>query len=403
MAATTQAQPRQSCYGYMRVSTRRQSSEKTLTLDAQAKSIRDTAEHRNWKLLDVVTEIGSAYSGHQRALHRLVERIEADAPAGERQIILVHSFDRFSRHCQRALEWIDQWSERGIFIVSATEDVDYTNASGRLHLSNILAAAEYQSRITGEKVKNAQQILKTQLAQNQKLASSIVPFGWHKQKQTVALNESEKTKTVHVLEIDPHEYGIMRVAHCIRTGASLKEIHTALYQLLPMEQRHPIVFESHTRKRKGSWDTNQVQDGPEPKAISFENIADLLNDYLLFRRGQRWDAEKLRRAMKRYDPTKSVEGQQLISKPSVAVAVQEAPKSEPTPSKSIDLDSLQLTVSTLDELLTRFEALMSRTTNESPKVLKGGDTEEGETRVKRRRILVTEDTPESTPMPSNFI
>ena len=119
---------------YIRVSTRQQH------LVEQFRQLRQLAELRAYRIVRVYRERKSAFK--DCPAHRA---LMADAAMRRFDIVLVWSLDRFGRSLVELLSCIDRLDERGVKFVSLRESsIDTTNAAGKLILSVLAAAAEFE-------------------------------------------------------------------------------------------------------------------------------------------------------------------------------------------------------------------------------------------------------------------
>lgn len=119
---------------YLRVSTRQQH------LGEQFRQLCRLAELREYKIVRVYRERRSAFK--DRPAHR---RLMTDAAMRRFDIVVVWSMDRFARSLVELLACVDQLDARGVRFLSLREPaVDTTSAAGKLILSVLGAAAEFE-------------------------------------------------------------------------------------------------------------------------------------------------------------------------------------------------------------------------------------------------------------------
>ena len=168
----------QNIFGYSRVSTKGQDDKNSTSLQAQTLKIQTFAQNNKLDLKNVSFEIGSAFTtcgkngkSRQPVLSTLINTIPKNS------IIIVTSYDRFSRNLKIALERIDQCLLRNIIIYSIDENIDYRTSSGRFTFSQLISNYEHQSRMCGEKVKLSNAYKKEQGSYLGK-----APYGYEKYK-----------------------------------------------------------------------------------------------------------------------------------------------------------------------------------------------------------------------------
>ncbi len=133
--------------GYIRVSSDMQ-VEHGHSLDMQRKLIADYVYSQGWQLEEIFCE--SARSGRRAqrpALQMLLER----ARAGEVEVIVVSSLDRFYRSLKELLLTLDQLDQWNVAFVSITENIDFTAIWGKVVLAVLGSLAEiYCDRLSAE-------------------------------------------------------------------------------------------------------------------------------------------------------------------------------------------------------------------------------------------------------------
>jgi DNA invertase Pin-like site-specific DNA recombinase len=119
---------------YLRVSTRQQH------LVEQLRQLRRLSEARGFEIVRVYRERRSAFK--ERPAHR---QLMADAAMRRFDVVVVWSMDRFARSLVELLACVDRLDERKVRFVSLREPaVDTTSAAGKLILSVLGAAAEFE-------------------------------------------------------------------------------------------------------------------------------------------------------------------------------------------------------------------------------------------------------------------
>ena len=119
---------------YLRVSTRQQH------LVEQLRQLRRLCESREFEIVRVYRERRSAFK--ERPAHR---QLMADAAMRRFDVVVVWSMDRFARSLVELPACVDLLDERKVRFVSLREPaVDTTSAAGKLILSVLGAAAEFE-------------------------------------------------------------------------------------------------------------------------------------------------------------------------------------------------------------------------------------------------------------------
>lgn len=128
---------------YARVSTQDQQ-----TLPMQMSAMRSYIEHRGWKIVCEVEDVGSGASERPKRepLIKAARRREIDA-------ILVWRLDRWGRSLADLVVTLKELSELGVGFISLTEALDLTTPTGRAMAGLLSVFAEFEREILRERVK----------------------------------------------------------------------------------------------------------------------------------------------------------------------------------------------------------------------------------------------------------
>jgi len=155
--------------GYCRVSTEEQATE-GVSLGAQRKQIETWCKTNSYDLIEVYIDAG--LSGRQmRKRDGLQKALKA---IGKDTALIAYSISRLARSLPDMLSICEQIDRKGGDLVSLTEQIDTTNAAGRMMFNMLAAFAQYESEIIGERTKSAMQYKRSQ---GEKYCH-IVPFGY---------------------------------------------------------------------------------------------------------------------------------------------------------------------------------------------------------------------------------
>ena len=156
--ARTAERPRRAIT-YGRVSTGRQ-AESGLSLGDQADSLAAVVSSRGWEHVAHVTDPG--LSGrkmtNRKGLLDALERLDR----GEADVIVASKLDRLARSTTDFAKLLDRAERKGWAVVVLDCDVDTTTAAGRLVVEIISAAAAFESRRIGERVRAVHAVRKAQ-------------------------------------------------------------------------------------------------------------------------------------------------------------------------------------------------------------------------------------------------
>ncbi len=137
---------------YGRVSTGRQAKE-GLSLGDQEEKLAAVVLQRGWVHVDHVTDPGLSGKRmvNRKGLLSALDRLDA----GEADVLVASKVDRVSRSTQDFARLLDRADKKGWKVVVLDVDVDTSTASGRLVVDVVSAAAQFESRRIGERVRDA--------------------------------------------------------------------------------------------------------------------------------------------------------------------------------------------------------------------------------------------------------
>jgi site-specific DNA recombinase len=180
---------------YIRVSTEEQAKE-GLSLAAQRARAEAYAAAYGHQVVEVIDDAGvSAKSlrrpGLQRALKMLRKR--------EAEGLLIVKLDRLSRSLIGWATLIEKYfnDKSGRHLLSVSDTIDTSNASGRLVLNVLMAVAQWEREAIAERTSEALQHKKRQGAQ-----LGAVPLGFKRAGDQLLEDENEQRIVKRVLELD---------------------------------------------------------------------------------------------------------------------------------------------------------------------------------------------------------
>jgi DNA invertase Pin-like site-specific DNA recombinase len=144
---------------YGRVSTGRQASE-GLSLDDQADKLADVVSQRGWVHLEHVTDPGLSGKrlANRKGLLAALEMLDR----GEADVLVASKIDRVSRSTEDFARLLNRADRKGWKIVVLDVDVDTSTAAGRLVVDVVSAAAQFESKRIGERVRDAHAVRRAQ-------------------------------------------------------------------------------------------------------------------------------------------------------------------------------------------------------------------------------------------------
>src|SRR5258705_11053554 len=143
------------CAIYARKSTEEGLSQPFNSLDAQresAESYISSQRHMGWTALERHYDDGG-YTGanlERPGLRALMEDIES----GRVDCVVVYKVDRLSRSCLDFARLIGIFEERGVSLVSVTQQMNTTDSLGRLTLNILLSFAQFELELISERTRD---------------------------------------------------------------------------------------------------------------------------------------------------------------------------------------------------------------------------------------------------------
>ena len=169
---------------YVRVSTQEQATEGH-SIGEQTDRLKKYCEAHDWHLFKVYTDPGFSGSNMNRpALQKLL----ADAHAGNFQKVIVYKLDRISRSQKDTLYLIeDELLANNIDFVSMTENFDTSTPFGRAMIGILAVFAQLER----EQIKERMSMGRTARAKQGKFPGGIVPMGYDYVNGEFVINEYE--------------------------------------------------------------------------------------------------------------------------------------------------------------------------------------------------------------------
>lgn len=312
----------QKVYIYARVSTKKQGNYLGghASLECQRTFCRNYARNKKWTVEKIVSEEYSARDMDKMKCLRSLLNVMRDG-----SILLFYNLSRFSRNTRQALNLIEKLKSRGITLVSAQEDIDTSTAFGRQTLRSQLSSAEYESDVIGERVRRVREFKKS-------LGGHVgsVPYGY----KTEAKEVEHEGNLVMIKEVaqDTYERKVIRfILEAYRCRLSSDELTSLMMEIKTCRDSYPIVFYD---------EEGDVIDHLKPKSLTHTEIATLLNNYEVTRRGKVWTSSSVSTIVSKYlddpefdEPMKKSSVKKTITKGS------KKPTRKPvvsTPSKKVD-------------------------------------------------------------------
>lgn len=145
--------------GYVRVSTTEQ-ADSGAGLDAQRRALREEAERRGWKLVDVFEDAGA--SGKSLAGRPGLQAALESVESGEADALVVFKLDRLSRSLLDFAGLMERARKRGWSLIALDLGVDTSTPSGEMMASVLATFAQFERRLIGQRTKDALAVKRSQ-------------------------------------------------------------------------------------------------------------------------------------------------------------------------------------------------------------------------------------------------
>lgn len=197
--------------GYIRVSTQRQ-ADFGLSLESQRDKIHAFAAAHGIDSENVIIKVDAGISGTAKARNK---RVALDAALAELQAgdyLVAYSLSRLARSAKHLIEIADKCKSVGAHIVTMTDNIDTSTASGRLFFTIMAGIAEFESEVNSERVRATTDIKRDKGEKT----GGIAPFGYRDD-----VNDAGKK----VLAPDDGEQAVIAIARDLRNaGLSYERI-----------------------------------------------------------------------------------------------------------------------------------------------------------------------------------
>ncbi len=156
--------------GYLRVSTNQQATE-GVSLDSQRLRVEAWAVAHGFELVGIFEDAGLSGS---RSDNRPELNEALDLACSEGAALVVYSLSRLTRSTADAIRMADRLSKAGADLVSLSESIDTTSASGRMVFGMLAVLAQFERDLTGERTAAAMAHKKARM----EFCGGRIPFGF---------------------------------------------------------------------------------------------------------------------------------------------------------------------------------------------------------------------------------
>lgn len=245
---------------FCRVSTYNQSIKYSVSLEVQEEKGQNCARLFGLKVLMTVKTVESGYDGKKCTLKSLIHQYRG-------KNIIIYDVSRFSRNTERGIDLLDYALKNKTRLFFVHEGVVWDSSSGynsRKFLENRIVLAQEESAAIGRRVKAALQEKKRRGF----FIGRVAPFGY-----SIELSEGGKKLIVNDSEVKVIEFiNLSRIE-----GTSIRKLNKLLHIISPCKTI--LILEDNK-----SGNASKKLAGP----LTYENIANILNDYDVSYRGSPW-------------------------------------------------------------------------------------------------------------------
>jgi len=144
-------------WGYSRVSTADQ-ADHGVSLEAQTERIRVWCAATGYELVDVLVDpgIGGRRCDNRPALQAALKAV------GRGDVLVVLSLSRLARSLRDTLAITEALTHKGADLISLTERIDTSSATGKLQYHFLISLAQFEADIIGERTRMAMAQLRSQ-------------------------------------------------------------------------------------------------------------------------------------------------------------------------------------------------------------------------------------------------
>lgn len=235
------------CVIYSRISTQNQTS--GYSLETQNNICSNYAKNNNLNILNYYSDIGSGrYMSKLTQLNNLINE-------NNNVKLLVCNLDRFSRNLEHACKYIFNLEKKKIILYSIEQDVSNENISSTRLLKSYINDSEFESKLIGGRVKRSLDEIKSRGGY-----IGCIGFGY----------DRKRIQGIPVRVKNKKEFDIINLIINLRLGVNnSKKLSKQIYNITNINV--PLKFYDKN--------DNIIDIFNKPFTLTFNEIADILNDY----------------------------------------------------------------------------------------------------------------------------
>ncbi len=125
-----------------------------------------------------------------------LKRLMADIEAGKIDVIVIYKIDRLTRSLADFSKMVEVFERQGVSFVSVTQQFNTTTSMGRLMLNVLLSFAQFERKVTGERIRD-------KIAASKRKGmwmGGIPPIGYDVANRRLIPNEAEAKTIAHIFQ-----------------------------------------------------------------------------------------------------------------------------------------------------------------------------------------------------------
>jgi DNA invertase Pin-like site-specific DNA recombinase len=268
---TRQSRATPTCIIYCRVSSYKQANGSSVSLEAQESISKRIAKSKGYRIKKVCKEVKSAYRSSMESLKEILT-------SNRNTYIILYDVSRFSRNFKNGLLMLQMALAKNNTLVFATEKLLINNSNKARKMSrftDLLNQSERESAKIGERIRTAQQYLREQ----GKYAGGYIPYGY----QVLKTNDVSTNNTLSEELSEQNIIAFIRL--CRKKSISSDTLNSLMQAISP--QIPFININCYDKDQETVLKTIST-------ALTFTEIVDLLNEYSVKKRGNRWSTASVR-------------------------------------------------------------------------------------------------------------
>lgn len=268
---------RKNCGIYTRISSSKQVN--GTSLEIQSRKCLNFANQKGLNVKEIYSEIGSAYQGSN-----LLTKFDEFCQLYKNSTVLIYSVDRFSRSVEKGMNFLEKMLKQNTRLIFVEDGIVFDRKTSKKvnpQIKKLLELAENESRTLGRRISKSKQFN----IEKGLYTGGRIKYGY----QTRKYQRGNKIYQKYVK--NKYEQNVIKFIILCRTkNTSANQINKILKYLYKGNDYEDLTL------YYGDKETEKLQ-----SSLSFTNIAEILNDYGILRRGRKWNVCNVSLLFKRYN------------------------------------------------------------------------------------------------------